>query len=167
MRCNQTGFSSHRLSCLLCMHHRSQRRLFKQIIQFRPCLLRFPRILAQFASKINFHTEYGKCVATVPPFSETSDKEFSYVLCEEPVILVFFLPKELIRADHKFFTVTQLKIIISSCWFLLTQDLSKLKTLNFRPFETTDVEIHIKSLQNMISFLQSYTLQSDSIEPDL
>lgn len=48
----------------------------------------FPRILAQFASKINFHTEYAKCVATVPPFSETSGKEFSFVLCEEPVILV-------------------------------------------------------------------------------
>ena len=56
------------------MHHRSRRRLFKQIMQFRPCLLWFPRIFV---------------VATVPPFfSETSDKEFSYVLCEEPVILV-------------------------------------------------------------------------------
>ena len=35
-----------------------------------------------------FHTECGKYVATVPLFSETCDKEFSYVLCEEPVILV-------------------------------------------------------------------------------
>ena len=25
---------------------------------------------------LNFHTGYGKCVATVPLFSETSDKEF-------------------------------------------------------------------------------------------
>jgi len=36
----------------------------------------------------NFHTEYGKCVATVPLFSETSKKEFSYVSCEKPVILM-------------------------------------------------------------------------------
>jgi len=36
----------------------------------------------------NFHTEYGKCVATVPLFSETSNKEFPNVLCEKPVILV-------------------------------------------------------------------------------
>ena len=36
----------------------------------------------------NFHTEYGRCVATVPLFSETSYKEFSNVLCEQPVILV-------------------------------------------------------------------------------
>ena len=27
-----------------------------------------------------FHTEYGKCVATVLLFSETSDKEFIFVL---------------------------------------------------------------------------------------
>ena len=39
----------------------------------------------------NFHAEYGKCVATVSLFSETSHKEFSYVLCEEPVILVELL----------------------------------------------------------------------------
>ena len=39
----------------------------------------------------NFHTEYGKCVATVLLFSETSDKEFSCVLCEEPVILLELL----------------------------------------------------------------------------
>ena len=39
----------------------------------------------------NSHTEYGKCVATVPLFSETSDKEFSCALCEEPVILVELL----------------------------------------------------------------------------
>ena len=31
----------------------------------------------------NFHTEYGKRVATVPLFSETSDKEFSNILSEE------------------------------------------------------------------------------------
>ena len=39
----------------------------------------------------NSHTEYGECVATVPLFSETSDEEFSCVLCEEPVILVKLL----------------------------------------------------------------------------
>ena len=38
--------------------------------------------------KFSFHTEYGRCVATVPLFSETSYKEFSNVLREEPVILV-------------------------------------------------------------------------------
>jgi len=31
---------------------------------------------------------YEKCVTTVPLFSETSNKEFSNVLCEKPVILV-------------------------------------------------------------------------------
>jgi len=36
----------------------------------------------------NFHTEYGKCVATVLLFSETLHKECSNVLCEKPVILV-------------------------------------------------------------------------------
>jgi len=36
----------------------------------------------------NFHTEYGKCVVTVPLFSETSNKEFSNVLCKKPVILM-------------------------------------------------------------------------------
>ena len=35
---NQNRF---RLSCLLCLHHRSQRQVFKHIIQFRPCLLWF------------------------------------------------------------------------------------------------------------------------------
>ena len=39
----------------------------------------------------NFHTEYGKCVATVLLFSETFNKEFSNVLCEKPVILVELL----------------------------------------------------------------------------
>ena len=39
----------------------------------------------------NFHTEYGECVATVPLFCETSDREFSFVLREEPVILVELL----------------------------------------------------------------------------
>ena len=36
----------------------------------------------------NFHTEYGKCVATVPLFSETFNKEVSNALCEKPIILV-------------------------------------------------------------------------------
>ena len=39
----------------------------------------------------NFHTEYGKCVATVPLFAETFNKEVSNVLCEKPVILVELL----------------------------------------------------------------------------
>ena len=36
----------------------------------------------------NFHTECGKCVATVPLFAETFNKEVSNVLCEKPIILV-------------------------------------------------------------------------------
>ena len=48
-----------------------------QIIQFCSCLLWFPRIFAYFSSKI--FSEYGKCVATAPLFSETSDKEVAYV----------------------------------------------------------------------------------------
>ena len=39
----------------------------------------------------NFHTEYGKCVATVPLFAETLNKEVSNVLCEKPIILVELL----------------------------------------------------------------------------
>ena len=39
----------------------------------------------------NFHTEYGKCVATVPLFAETFSKEVSNVLCEKPIILVELL----------------------------------------------------------------------------
>ena len=39
----------------------------------------------------NFHTEYGKCVATVPLFAETFKKEVSNVLCEKPIILVELL----------------------------------------------------------------------------
>ena len=39
----------------------------------------------------HFHTEYGKCVATVLLFFEASKKEFSNVLCEKPVILVELL----------------------------------------------------------------------------
>ena len=35
-----------------------------------------------------FHTKYGKCVATVPLFAETFNKEVSNVLCEKPLILV-------------------------------------------------------------------------------
>ena len=31
----------------------------------------------------NFHTEYGKRVATVPLFAETFNKEVSNVLCEK------------------------------------------------------------------------------------
>ena len=38
-----------------------------------------------------FHTEYGKCVATVPLFAETFNREFSNVLCENPIILVELL----------------------------------------------------------------------------
>ena len=36
----------------------------------------------------NFHTEYGKCVAKVPLFAETFNKEVSNVLCEKHIILV-------------------------------------------------------------------------------
>ena len=39
----------------------------------------------------NFHTEYGKCVATVPLFAETFNKEDSNVLCEKPIILAELL----------------------------------------------------------------------------
>ena len=39
----------------------------------------------------NFHTEYGKCVATVALFAETFNKEVSNVLCEKPIILVELL----------------------------------------------------------------------------
>ena len=39
----------------------------------------------------NFHTEYGKCVATVPLFAETLNREVSKVLCEKPIILVELL----------------------------------------------------------------------------
>ena len=39
----------------------------------------------------NSHTEYGKCVATVPLFAETFNKEVSNVLCEKPIILVELL----------------------------------------------------------------------------
>ena len=39
----------------------------------------------------NFHTEYGKCVATVPLFAETFNKEVSNVLCQKPIILVELL----------------------------------------------------------------------------
>ena len=38
-----------------------------------------------------FHTEYGKCVATVPLFAVTFNKEVSNVLCEKPIILVELL----------------------------------------------------------------------------
>ena len=39
----------------------------------------------------NFHTAYGKCVATVPLFAETFSKEVSNVLCKKPIILVELL----------------------------------------------------------------------------
>ena len=39
----------------------------------------------------NIHTEYGKCVATVPLFAETFSKEVSNVLCEKPIVLVELL----------------------------------------------------------------------------
>ena len=39
----------------------------------------------------NFHTECGKCVATVPLFAETFKKEVSDVLCEKLIILVELL----------------------------------------------------------------------------
>ena len=47
----------------------------------------FPRTFAEVCLE-NCHTEYGKCVATVPLFSDTSNEEFSNVLCVKPVILV-------------------------------------------------------------------------------
>ena len=52
----------------------------------------------------NFHTEYGKCVATVPLFSETFNKEVSNVLCEKPIMRVELLLE--LRTDH--FTVVGL-----------------------------------------------------------
>ena len=39
----------------------------------------------------NFHTEYGKCVASVPLFAETFNKEVSNVLCKKPIILMELL----------------------------------------------------------------------------
>ena len=39
----------------------------------------------------NFHTEYGTCVATVPLFAETFNKEVSSVFCKKPIILVELL----------------------------------------------------------------------------
>ena len=71
------------LSCLLCINFAcikddNQRRLFLFSSGF-------PRIFAQF------HTEYGECVATVPLFAETVNKEVSNVLCEKPIILVELL----------------------------------------------------------------------------
>ena len=39
----------------------------------------------------DFRTEYGKCVATVPLFAETFNKEVSNVLCQKPIILVELL----------------------------------------------------------------------------
>ena len=45
----------------------------------------FPRIVAQF------HTQYGKRIATVLLFAETFNKEVSNVLCEKPIILVELL----------------------------------------------------------------------------
>ena len=39
----------------------------------------------------NFHTEYEKCIATVPLFAKTFHKEVSNVFCEKPIILVELL----------------------------------------------------------------------------
>ena len=39
----------------------------------------------------DFHTKYGTCVATVPLFAETFNKEVSNVLSEKPIILVELL----------------------------------------------------------------------------
>ena len=38
-----------------------------------------------------FHTEYGKCVAVLPLFAVTFNKEVYNVLCEKPIILVELL----------------------------------------------------------------------------
>ena len=43
----------------------------------------------------NFHTEYGKCVATMPLFAETFNKELSNVLCQKPIIRLVELLFEL------------------------------------------------------------------------
>ena len=52
----------------------------------------FVRVSENICSTIicleNFHTEYGKCVATVLLFAETFNKEVSKVLCEKSIILV-------------------------------------------------------------------------------
>ena len=40
---------------------------------------------------VDFHTEYRKCVAAVPLFAETFNKEVSNVLCEKPIILELLL----------------------------------------------------------------------------
>ena len=39
----------------------------------------------------NFHTEYGKCIATVRLFAKTFNKEVSNVSCEKPIIIVELL----------------------------------------------------------------------------
>ena len=36
----------------------------------------------------NFHTEYGKCVATVPLSAETFNKEVSNVLGKKPTCII-------------------------------------------------------------------------------
>ena len=60
-----------------------------------------PRIFAKFASTI--FIEYGKCVATVPLFAETFNKEVSNVLYEKPIILVelLFVVKNVVIQDSE------------------------------------------------------------------
>jgi len=48
----------------------------------------------------NLHTKYGTCVATVPLFVETSNKEFCNVLCGKPVILAQILLDLKIIVSH-------------------------------------------------------------------
>ena len=47
----------------------------------------FPRIVAQFASKIFTHMQYGKRIATVLLFAETFNREVSNVLYEKPIFV--------------------------------------------------------------------------------
>ena len=49
----------------------------------------FPRIVAQFASKI--FTQYEKRIATVPLFAETFNREVSNVLYEKPIFVELLL----------------------------------------------------------------------------
>ena len=48
-----------------------------------------------------FHTKYGKCVATVPLFAETFNKEVSNVLCEKPLILVELFELRIVIQDSE------------------------------------------------------------------
>ena len=75
-----------RLSCLLCINSAC-------IKDDNGGVFNFVRVSENICTicRENFHTEYGKCVAIVPLFAETFNKEVSNVLGEKPIILVEFL----------------------------------------------------------------------------